>query len=92
MSAERGDWWRRAESGTMGAIRFLVWVHRHLGGLASRLLLDATVAYIAARSPISNTLARYQNAVDNQREPMIANNKTFFKPWESITESHRKAM
>jgi acetyl esterase/lipase len=50
--------------------------------------LDATVAYIATRSPVSNTLARYQNAVDHQREPMLANNKAFFKPWESITESN----
>ena len=33
----------------MGAIRFLVWVHRHLGRWASRLLLDATVAYFYLR-------------------------------------------
>lgn len=33
----------------MGAIRFLVWVHRHLGRFASRLLLDATVAYFYLR-------------------------------------------
>src|SRR4030095_2705015 len=36
--------------------------------------VDATVAYIATRSPISNTSARYQNAGDKKREPMIANN------------------
>ena len=44
--------------------------------------------YIATRSPISNTFARYQNAVDKKREPMIANNKTFFVPWDSIHESN----
>jgi acetyl esterase/lipase len=50
--------------------------------------VDATVAYIATRSPISNTFARYQNAVDKKREPMIANNKTFFNPWDTIHEAN----
>ena len=50
--------------------------------------VDATVAYVATRSPISNTMARYQNAVDKKREPMIANNKNFFKPWDAIHESN----
>jgi acetyl esterase len=50
--------------------------------------VDATVAYIATRSPISNTFARYQNAVDKKREPMIANNKTFFDPWDTIHEAN----
>ena len=49
---------------------------------------DATVAYIAMRSPISNTFARYQNAVDKKRESMITNNKTFFVPWDTIHESN----
>jgi acetyl esterase/lipase len=50
--------------------------------------VDATVAYIATRSPISNTYARYQNAVDKKRDGMIQNNKTFFNPWETIFESN----
>jgi len=50
--------------------------------------LDATVAYIATRSPISNTVARYQNAVDKKRDSMIKNNKTFFNPWDTISESN----
>jgi acetyl esterase len=50
--------------------------------------VDATVTYIATRSPISNTFARYQNAVDKKREPMIANNKTFFNPWDTIHEAN----
>jgi predicted LPLAT superfamily acyltransferase len=49
MSTGKGDWSRRAESGTMGAIRFLVWVHRRLGRFAARLLLDGTVAYFYLR-------------------------------------------
>jgi acetyl esterase len=49
---------------------------------------DATVAYIAMRSPISNTFARYENAVERQREPMIANNKAFFQPWDAIHEAN----
>src|SRR6185295_1526768 len=50
--------------------------------------LDATVAYIATRSPISNTFARYQNAEEKKRDGMVKNNKTFFNPWETIHESN----
>jgi len=56
--------------------------------LAAAPKLDATVAYVATRSPISNTLARYENAVEKKRDSMIKNNKTFFNPWESISESN----
>src|SRR5205823_3812788 len=45
---------------------------------------DATVAWVAMRSPPSNTLARYENAVRRKNESMIASNKTFFSPWETI--------
>src|SRR5438093_5695382 len=50
--------------------------------------LDATVAYAAMRSPISNTYARFQNAEEKKRDGMITNNKTFFNPWETIFESN----
>ena len=50
--------------------------------------LDATVAYIATRSPISNTYARFQNAEEKKRDGMIKNNKTFFNPWDTIHESN----
>jgi len=46
--------------------------------------LDASVKYIAARSPISDPLARYQNAVNLKRERMINNHYTYFKPWSTI--------
>jgi acetyl esterase/lipase len=49
---------------------------------------DATVAYVATRSPISNTFARFKNAEEKKREGMIKNNKTFFVPWETIHESN----
>jgi acetyl esterase/lipase len=50
--------------------------------------LDASVAWVATRSPISNTFARYQNAERHKRENMIKNNTTFFVPWETIHESN----
>src|SRR5215471_14217433 len=50
--------------------------------------IDATVAWVATRSPISNTFARFQNAESRKRENMIKNNKTFFVPWETIHESN----
>ena len=50
--------------------------------------LDATVAYIAMRSPISDPYARFQQAEKMKREPMMKNNTTFFKPWETIYEGN----
>jgi len=50
--------------------------------------IDATVAWVATRSPISNTFARFQNAEEKKRESMIKNNKAFFVPWETIHESN----
>src|SRR5262245_38728676 len=49
---------------------------------------DATVAYVATRSPISDTYARYQQAEKMKRPGMIKNNQTYFQPWESIFESN----
>src|SRR5499427_21924 len=56
--------------------------------LADAANVDATVAYVAMRSPISNTFARYENAERRGRANMIKNNKTFFVPWETIHESN----
>ena len=50
--------------------------------------LDASVAYAAMRSPISDPYARYQNAEKMKRDSMVANHKTFFKPWDTIFESN----
>jgi acetyl esterase/lipase len=50
--------------------------------------VDATVAYVATRSPISDTVARYQQAEKMKRDSMIKSNKTYFKPWETIFEAN----
>jgi acetyl esterase/lipase len=50
--------------------------------------LDATVAYVATRSPISDPYARYQQAEKIKREGLIKASKTYFKPWETIYEGN----
>jgi acetyl esterase/lipase len=49
---------------------------------------DATVAYLAMRSPISDPYARFQNAERLKREPMVRNHRTYFQPWETIHEAN----
>src|SRR5256712_2043926 len=56
--------------------------------LSAAASVDATVAYVATRSPISDTYARYQQAEKMKREGMIRNNKTYFRPWETIFEGN----
>jgi acetyl esterase/lipase len=56
--------------------------------LAGAPQIDATVAYVAMRSPVSNPFARYQNAETLKRDAMMANHTTFFKPWDTIHESN----
>ena len=56
--------------------------------LAAASNVDATVAYVTTRSPISNTFARYENAERRHNESMIKNNQTFFVPWETIHEAN----
>jgi acetyl esterase/lipase len=50
--------------------------------------VDATIAYVAMRSPISNPLERFQNAEKLKREPMMKNHTTYFQPWDTIHESN----
>ena len=50
--------------------------------------VDATVAYVAMRSPISDPYARFQHAEKMKREAMMKNHTTFFKPWETIHEGN----
>jgi len=50
--------------------------------------LDASLLYVATRSPISNTFARYQNAVNRKRENMMKNNTNFFQPFDTIHEAN----
>jgi acetyl esterase/lipase len=49
---------------------------------------DATVAYVATRSPISDPFARFQNAERHKRAAMVANHTTYFKPWDTIFEAN----
>lgn len=50
--------------------------------------VDATVAYAAMRSPISDPYARFQNAERMKRDSMIKNNTTFFNPWDTIFQGN----
>ncbi len=50
--------------------------------------LDATVAYVAMRSPISDPFARYENARKLKRDSMMKNHTTFFDPWDTIYEGN----
>jgi acetyl esterase/lipase len=50
--------------------------------------VDASVAWVATRSPPSNTVARYENAERRKNETMIKSNRTFFSPWKTIHEGN----
>ena len=54
--------------------------------------VDAGVSYVAMRSPPSDTLARYENAVRRKNETMIKNNTVFFSPWQTIHEGNPRAI
>jgi acetyl esterase/lipase len=50
--------------------------------------LDATLKYVIARSPISNPLARYEQAQKMQRATLITNSELYFNPWDSILDAN----
>ena len=50
--------------------------------------LEATVAYVATRSPISDPYARFQQAERMKREGMIENSRIYFNPWDTIDEGN----
>ena len=50
--------------------------------------LDAAVRYVAARSPISDPFARFQQAEKMKRAEMMKNSKTYWNPWETIHEGN----
>jgi acetyl esterase len=54
--------------------------------------VDASIAYLATRSPISDPYARFQQAQKMKREHMIRNSTTFFDPWETIYEANPQQM
>jgi acetyl esterase/lipase len=54
--------------------------------------LDATVAYVATRSPISDPYARFLQAEKMKRAEMMQKSKTFFDPWETVHEGNPQEM
>jgi acetyl esterase len=56
--------------------------------LAEAANLDASLNYVATRSPVSNPYARYMNAESLGREEMVQHSKNFFNPWEAIHEGN----
>jgi acetyl esterase len=50
--------------------------------------IDASVAYVAARSPISDPFARFQQAEKMQRAEMMENTRKYWTPWETIYEGN----
>jgi acetyl esterase len=46
--------------------------------------VDATVAYVATRSPVSDPFFRFKHAEKMEREEMMQNTRIFFNPWETI--------
>ena len=54
--------------------------------------IDASVLYVAARSPISDPWARYQNAQAKKRENLVKASHAWFVPWESIHEANPQEM
>jgi acetyl esterase len=50
--------------------------------------LDATVNYVATRSPVSNPYARFLNAESRAWAEMIQYSKNYFNPWETIHEAN----
>ena len=54
--------------------------------------VDATVAYVATRSPISDCHARYEHMVKTNRPEMIKKSKMYFDPWDSIFEANPMLM
>lgn len=49
---------------------------------------DATVAYLATRSPVSDPFIRFGQAEKMGREEMIQNSRIYFNPWETIHEGN----
>jgi acetyl esterase/lipase len=56
--------------------------------LAAAPQVDATIAYLGTRSPISDPFARFQQAERMKRASMIQNSTTYFNPWEAIHEGN----
>jgi acetyl esterase/lipase len=56
--------------------------------LAGAPNIDATVAYAATRSPISDPYARFLQAEKMKRADMMQKSTTYFDPWEMVHEGN----
>jgi acetyl esterase/lipase len=56
--------------------------------LAEAPNVDATLAYVATRSPISDPYARYLQAEKMKRAEMMQKSKTYFDPWDLVHEGN----
>jgi acetyl esterase len=56
--------------------------------LAQAPEVDASLNYVATRSPVSDPYARFLNAEQLGREEMMQKTKTYFNPWETIHEGN----
>jgi acetyl esterase/lipase len=56
--------------------------------LAEAPELDATLNYVATRSPVSNPYARFLNAEQLGRAEMVQNTRLYFNPWDTIHEGN----
>jgi acetyl esterase/lipase len=54
--------------------------------------LDATVRYVATRSPISDPYARFLQAGKMGRGHMVEASRRYFQPWETIHEANPQEM
>jgi len=56
--------------------------------LANAPGVDATLAYVATRSPIPDPYTRFQQAEKMKRAEMVQKSRTYFNPWETIFEGN----
>ena len=49
---------------------------------------DASIAYVATRSPISDPYARFLQAERMKREDMMQKSRHYFKPWQAVHEGN----
>lgn len=56
--------------------------------LAEAADIDATLAYLATRSPVSDPFTRFKHAEKMGREEMVQYTKNYFNPWETIHEGN----
>jgi acetyl esterase len=50
--------------------------------------VDASVAYVATRSPITDPYVRFQQAEKMKRDTLVKASKAYFQPWDSIQEAN----